>query len=109
MHGVIIWSDKAQGRAVIWCEDHGDLAFYGGQTCGTTENCRLEPGDLVYFDLSEDSQLRLAHNLRFVAADEYPTLMLDLRETGAEIASATRVKPNLRSITPLQGGNAGRQ
>ena len=114
MHGVIIWSDKAQGqsvgRAVIWCEDHGDLAFYGGKADGSEQTATqfgtLEPGDLVYFDLREDNGLRLAFNPRLVSADEYPTLMQDLKETGREIASATRMKPDLRSVPPIAGGNS---
>ncbi len=99
MHGVIIWSDKTRGRAVIWCEDHGDLAFYGGETEGGSIVNRFEPGDLVHFNLREDDKLRLALKPRLVAADEYPTLMQDLKDTGRDIASASRLRPNLRSIS----------
>ena len=28
MNGVIIWSEQASKRAIIWCEDHGRLAFF---------------------------------------------------------------------------------
>lgn len=108
MHGVIIWSDKTRGRAVIWCEDHGDLAFYGGEAEGRAQISLMEPGDLVYFDLNEDNDLRLAVNPRLVATDEYPTLMQDLKETGREIASASRVKPNLRCVSRLAGGYSDR-
>ncbi len=27
MYGVILWSDQEAQRAVIWCEDHGKLAY----------------------------------------------------------------------------------
>ncbi len=89
MHGVIIWSDKSRRRAVIWCEDHGDLAFYGGDAQVSPETDRLEPGDLVWFDLKVDNNLRRAINPRLVAADEFPTLMQDLKETGRDIAAAS--------------------
>jgi hypothetical protein len=108
MHGVIIWSDKAQGRAVIWCEDHGDLAFFGGDTQSADKTNRLEPGDLVYFDLQVENALRLALNLRLVAADEFPTLMRDLKEIGHEIAAATESKLNLRHMPPSAGSASQR-
>ena len=28
MYGVILWSDQKAQRAVIWCEDHGKLAYF---------------------------------------------------------------------------------
>ncbi|MDA8577475.1 hypothetical protein N9L08_00820 [Rhodobacteraceae bacterium] len=28
MNGVIIWSEHISKRAIIWCEDHGRLAFF---------------------------------------------------------------------------------
>jgi len=90
---------------VIWCEDHGDLAFYGGDTQDSAMISRLEPGDLVHFEIHQDSKLRLALNPRLVAADEYPTLMRDLRETGRGIATATSQKPNLCRIIPPAGDN----
>ena len=27
MMGVIIWSDAVARKAVVWCDDHGELAF----------------------------------------------------------------------------------
>lgn len=27
MIGVIIWSDPIERKAIVWCEDQGDLAF----------------------------------------------------------------------------------
>ena len=106
MYGVIIWSDQALGRAVIWCEDHGDLAFYGGETDSPMTGSPLAPGDLVFFELREDEKLRQAFSPRLVAVDEYPTLTHDLRETGREIASVTQAKPDLRSVTSLTDGNS---
>lgn len=28
MYGVILWSDEITQKAVIWCEDHGRLAYF---------------------------------------------------------------------------------
>ena len=30
MLGVVLWSDSSENNAVIWCEDHGDLAYFDG-------------------------------------------------------------------------------
>lgn len=74
MYGVVLWSDADDRQAVIWCEDHGDLAFVdkGGRDM---DDCPgLAPGDLVCFELQIDSQIRKAINPSVVAEQEYPTL-----------------------------------
>ena len=30
MFGVVLWADPVDRKAVIWCEDHGDLAYFKG-------------------------------------------------------------------------------
>ncbi len=30
MMGVVLWSDQQVGKAVIWCEDQGKLAYVTG-------------------------------------------------------------------------------
>ena len=27
MYGIVLWSDRSERQAVIWCEDQGDLAY----------------------------------------------------------------------------------
>jgi len=82
MFGVILWSDRKKNRAVIWCEDHGNLAFYNGDCTCPMDDFAMDPGDLVQFDLLEDQKMRLATNPRLVASDEYPTLARDLKDAG---------------------------
>ena len=84
MYGVVLWNDHDQGRAVIWCEDHGNLAFFNGEhdTQPGHLPCGLEPGDLVQFDVNENKRMRFARNLSLVAPDEYPSLAEELREAG---------------------------
>lgn len=65
MFGVVLWSDSASGKAVIWCEDHGDLAFYTETETGS--QVLLEEGDLVEFDIMLDRQFRFANNPRVVS------------------------------------------
>ena len=45
MYGVVLWIDKNAQKAVIWCEDHGNLAYFNPQTdtvaSNKSENCNL--------------------------------------------------------------------
>ena len=72
MFGVVLWSDEQEKKAVIWCEDHGDLAFYRN-TDGTTQP-ELDAGDWVQFDMTMDCRQRFAHNPRLVLEGVYPDL-----------------------------------
>lgn len=72
MIGVVLWSDTQQRKAVIWCEDHGDLAFY--REPDASSDVSLDPGDLVQFDLTTERHLRLAHNPRVVSEGEHGPL-----------------------------------
>jgi len=92
MYGVVLWSDSRQTKAVIWCEDHRNLAFFKrdgeagpGMPGGGT---RFVPGDLVEFDLREENDLRLAVDPCLVAPHEYPSLAADLRSACAGLERA---------------------
>lgn len=82
MYGVVLWSDTDEQKAVIWCEDHGDLAFYNANECNSQDRCEdsvfdgvmMDAGDLVHFEISEKRHLRYARNPRLISEDEYPTL-----------------------------------
>lgn len=65
MFGVVLWSDTNDQKAVIWCEDHGDLAFYRQPEDGA--EISLDAGDLVQFDMTTDRHLQFAHNPRLVS------------------------------------------
>jgi hypothetical protein len=81
MYGVVLWSDPHERKAVIWCEDHGDLAFFSDDRVDVVA---LDAGDLVSFDMRTDADMRLALNPRVVKERAYAGLqqMLD----GAAIA-----------------------
>ncbi|MBL4768417.1 MAG: hypothetical protein JKY94_12035 [Rhodobacteraceae bacterium] len=72
MFGVVLWSDAEENKAVIWCEDHGDLAFYH-QPARAVE-VALDAGDWVRFDMTTDRHLRFAHNPRLVSEGVYPDI-----------------------------------
>ncbi len=85
MFGVVLWSDREKKRAVIWCEDHRNLAFFR-QDSETVDGGDFVPGDLVEFDLREENELRLAIDPCLVAPHEYPSLAQELRSACAGIA-----------------------
>lgn len=81
MFGVVLWSDDEDRKAVIWCEDHGDLAFY--RSPGDAQNVSMDAGDWVEFELSMDRNMRFAHNPRLIAEGVFPELPETLETAGA--------------------------
>lgn len=104
MYGVVLWSDEVQNRAVIWCEDHGDLAYFeaGQDWHGAVPG--MSPGDLVTFDLSVERLMRVARNPRLVATEEYPTLASDLRRAGIakEVEAELETSADASKIIPFR-------
>ena len=62
MIGVVLWRDAADDKAVIWCEDQGDLAFLDCKSETVAEDQGLDVGDVVRFDITIVNDLRLAKN-----------------------------------------------
>ncbi|MEL6464435.1 MAG: hypothetical protein AAFQ58_05660 [Pseudomonadota bacterium] len=58
MIGVILWSDPAAEKAVIWCEDHGDLAFLSRDDCEVLPDSFFDVGDMVEFELIAERSVR---------------------------------------------------
>ena len=83
MFGVVLWTDATDRRAVIWCEDHGDLAFYSGEEPADQPTPDLDAGDLIQFDLGEDAEMRRACNLRRVDVGYAKPLSNLLRRGGS--------------------------
>lgn len=74
MFGVVLWSDASARSAVIWCEDHGNLAYYTSADVSACMGAILDPGDLVQFDLNEVGDVRHASNPQIIGASLYPSL-----------------------------------
>jgi len=62
MIGVILWSDAADEKAVIWCEDQGDLAFLSRHENVVLPETYFSVGDVVEFDIRTERNMRLASN-----------------------------------------------
>lgn len=84
MLGVILWSDASVRKAVIWCEDQGDLAFLNSSDDLVQSDEFFDAGDLVQFEMEVQSSMRRAHNLRLVvehAGDNLPDALKQRRVT----------------------------
>lgn len=84
MIGVVIWSDHSDRKAVFWCEDQGDLAFY---ECGAGEEAafaNFDAGDMVQFDVANEKRLRRARNPKLVCGNACAHLPASLRESKVE-------------------------
>jgi len=97
MYGVVLWSDSDQDHAVIWCEDHGDLAFYTGDGASALEGDSIDPGDLVQFEISEGREMRRASRPRLVAEHSHPTLARDLKRAVGDNAPGPHDEPPARA------------
>jgi hypothetical protein len=84
MYGVVLWKDTEGNRAVIWCEDQGDLAFLSAEE-GLHSGANLDAGDLIHFDVIWDGALRRANNAKLVASEAFPTLPKDLAACSAAL------------------------
>lgn len=93
MIGVVLWADARDRKAVIWCEDHGNLAYYTAPNQTAHEGECLDAGDLIAFDIREEHDCRLARNPRRVNAGFAPYLAHDL-------SGARRSRPHI-----TRGGN----
>lgn len=110
MIGVVLWSDPRQGTAVIWCEDHGDLAFYRNGSATDEISSGLDAGDLVSFDVHTVRNLRFASNAEVVEGGIYRDLpeALKTEPSGAMQAAiaADHAQPSA-NVVPLFAGVHG--
>jgi hypothetical protein len=66
MIGVILWSDPDDRKAVIWCEDQGDLAFLDAPVENPEKDAFFDAGDVVQFDMNLECSFRRAHNPKLI-------------------------------------------
>ncbi|MBW4708703.1 hypothetical protein KX928_13015 [Roseobacter sp. YSTF-M11] len=79
MIGVVLWSDASDRKAVIWCEDQGDLAFLNSAGDTLQSDAFFDAGDVVQFDMEVHASMRRAHNPRLVlerAGADLPDVLL---------------------------------
>ncbi|WP_121063617.1 hypothetical protein [Chachezhania antarctica] len=108
MLGVVLWRDKTDENALIWCEDHGDLAVCMRK--GQAEQPSLHVGDCVQFDLALDADVRLARNPRIVQEQMYPDIADRLKTvTDTPKAAETRTGGNVVSFADVRARRSANQ
>lgn len=83
MFGVVLWVDAAACKAVIWCEDQGELAYYMPTRDRSEHNPNLTAGDLIGFDMELEDNVRKAHKPILLKAAHSPDLPDALRAEGS--------------------------
>ena len=106
MIGIVLWRDTAVGKAVIWCEDQGDLAFYTHP--GTFDTFEICVGDWVLFDLRLNGGLRLALDVQVLLEPACPGLIDDLVGTGGMppvkfSPQLVKAAPEIGALSPVDG------
>lgn len=108
MMGVVLWSDPEDQKAVFWCEDHGDLAYYDASEVLTLGEGFLNPGDMVEFEVSLERRVRRAHTARVIEAKVCNELQDHLRYTAGQSQSATN-RPHAANVIDLVPRQAQRR
>lgn len=90
MFGVVLWSSNEDLSAVIWCEDHQDLAIWRRSAAAADNQPMPEAGDLVSFDVAEKNGVREASNTVLVASDHFSGLPYDLKNAATSQAVPSR-------------------
>ena len=108
MIGVVLWSDPREGKAVIWCEDHGELAFYRRGDGPACVSIGIDAGDLVSFDVETVRDLRFAHNPQVVECGFYRELPDTLQSEQADVVTPTGNRPTAEVIPLFHSTNEAR-
>lgn len=89
MIGVVLWCDQADRKAVIWCDDNGDLAFYHDKDGGLDPTGFFDAGDMVQFEVDICRNLRQAKNARLVQEHAFSGLPERLKNSAGMSDSGT--------------------
>ena len=100
MMGLVLWCDLNDQKAVFWCEDHGDLAFYDASQEVAADFGLLGAGDMVKFDVTLQSKIRRAHNACLVEQKVCNGLQDKLRQSAEHNGSED--KPEAKTGKVLQ-------
>ncbi len=102
MYGVVLWSDRQKNCAVIWCEDHRQLAFFRKEEHEALDTMAFDAGDLVEFDIRQEDELRLAIDPSVVTDRYHTSLAGDLIHACANTSGARAEVGECRTSLPGQ-------
>ena len=101
MFGVVLWSDAEDGKAVFWCEDQGDLAYFETSAVPMDTDVQFDAGDMVQFDVHVEQRLRRASNARLVLEQAYAGLPEQLRQNVSDDAEGAGDTAKVIPLRPL--------
>ncbi|MEP5151883.1 hypothetical protein [Planktotalea sp.] len=102
MLGVVIWTAATENKAIIWCEDHGELAYLDQTPHKAVSAERFDEGDLIQFDLALMENVRLAQNPRRIA-QHYCSDLDNVVKTAGQIK--TLIEDDDQSVASPSMGN----
>lgn len=120
MIGVVLWSNVASEKAVIWCEDQGDLAFLNIREDLAPWVGHVSSGDMLCFEIQDVGSVRTARDATLVARNQAPELA-DVLESVAVISDTTdadtlaetpsrvspkETRPKMTTVTQTEGRGA---
>lgn len=94
MNGVVLWSCEESQRVIVWCEDHGQLAYARGAENFVRGGAFPGVGDLIAFDLRTVAGVRQCRAVRIVMRDSFPDIARTLK--GAAAGAPERRQPERR-------------
>lgn len=83
MTGVVLWANEGHSSAVVWCDDHGDLAYFSSGD-SLHDGVTLDAGDLIAFEVAQDRDVRRVNNPRPLDRGHAPHLAVDLARVPAQ-------------------------
>lgn len=79
MLGLVIWQCQNSGRAIVWCSDHRELAYFDGKPRLGRVVEPLDIGDLVEVEIRSHGATRRCVSLRLLQAAFLPNVVDDLK------------------------------
>ncbi|EAQ03348.1 hypothetical protein OB2597_01972 [Pseudooceanicola batsensis HTCC2597] len=115
MFGIVLWSNRNSEKAVIWCEDQGDLAMLDVAEAMAPDAPVPSPGDLLRLELHADEKVRRVSNACLVVAEHYPAIAnvlgraADGRPEGAERPRDEQSQTGRGNVVALPGAFSRRR
>ncbi|PTQ68906.1 hypothetical protein [Celeribacter persicus] len=88
MDGIVLWADPQAHKAVIWCSDHGPLAYATGPETLIGAFDMPEAGTMVYCETHMENGVRICTQLHPIQRFAAPELAEALRALAAEASAA---------------------
>lgn len=79
MLGLVIWQCQNSGRAIVWCSDHRELAYFDGKPKPGRVVEALDIGDLVEVEIKSQGSTRRCISLKLLQAAFLPNVVDDLK------------------------------